>query len=292
MPIVNTGSVDIAYEESGIQENGVVILIRGQGTQLIHWPESFYETFAGKGYRTIRFDNRDTGFSTKLDHIPGQALEIMRQQITAGKQIDPPYTLDDMAGDVLGLMDAMDIQAAHLVGISMGGYIGQVLAAEHPSRVLSLTSIMSASSSLGIKTLDHLWSEPQSRESFIEDWVAHVQEYGSPGYFEGDDHSRKMAAAAFDRSYSPEGANRQLLAIICKQNMKEQVKKISVPTFVIHGAVDRLISPERGKETADLISGSKFQVVDGMGHDIPPRLGRPLARMVCSGISSIQNPAF
>ena len=290
MGIIKTGRVEIAYETSGSGEAGVVILIRGQGTQLIHWPESFYEAFATQGFRTIRFDNRDTGLSGKFDHIADQKLEALKRQIAAGEEIDPPYTLDDMALDVIALMDELDIATAHIAGISMGGFIAQLLAAKFPSRVLSMTSIMSGSGPVDATLIDALWSARRSREVFIQEWVEYVRKFGSKKYFEGDDYSRRIAAAAYDRCYSPDGANRQLLAIFSKKTTRDWVRTISVPTLVVHGAGDLLIPPAKGKETADLIPGAKFQLIDGMGHDIPPGLGKPLAEFVLTHIRSITNP--
>jgi pimeloyl-ACP methyl ester carboxylesterase len=280
MEIRQPGRSKIAYEASGSGEAGVVILIRGQGTQLIHWPESFYEAFSNCGFRTIRFDNRDTGLSAKFDGIAGRQLEALKQRLAAGEEIDPPYTLEDMALDVVELMDELDIETAHIVGISMGGFIAQLLAAQYPSRVLSMTSIMSGSGPVDPSLIDSLWSVPVSREAYIQEWVAYIRQFGSPQYFEGDDYSRRMAAAAFDRCYSPDGANRQLLAIFSRKNPKQWVKSISVPTLVVHGSDDLLISPSRGRETARLIPGATFQLIDGMGHDTPPRLGKTLAEIV------------
>ena len=284
MGILQTGRVDIAYETSGSGKAGVVILIRGQGTQLIHWPESFYEAFATQGFWTIRFDNRDTGLSGKFNGIAGRELEALKRRIGAGEQIDPPYTMDDMALDAVALMDELDIEAAHITGISMGGFIAQLLAAKYPSRVLSMTSIMSASGLVDLTLIDALWSVPKSREEYIQDWVEYVREFGSKKYFEGDDYSRRIAAEAFDRCYSPDGANRQLLAIFARKNPKEWVESISVPTLVVHGSNDLLISPSRGRETARIISGATFQLINGMGHDIPPRLGKLLAKIVLTHI--------
>ena len=291
MGIIQTGRVDIAYETSGSGKAGVVILIRGQGSQLIHWPESFYEAFSTRGFRTIRFDNRDTGLSGKFDHIAGQELEALKRRIAAGKEIDPPYTLDDMALDVIALMDGLDIDSAHIAGISMGGFIAQLLAAKYPSRVLSMTSIMSGSRPLDATFIDGLWSVRRSREVFIQEWVEYVRQFGSNKYFEGDDYSRRIAAAAFDRCYSPDGANRQLLAIFSRKKTWDWVRTISVPTLVVHGAGDLLIPPAKGKETANLIPGARFQLVDGMGHDIPPGLGKPLAEIVLAHIRSVTKHA-
>ncbi|MGD8446034.1 MAG: alpha/beta hydrolase [Desulfobacterales bacterium] len=284
MEILQAGRIKIAYEASGSGESGVVILIRGQGTQLIHWPESFYEVFSTRGFLTIRFDNRDTGLSSKFDNIVGQELEALMRRLAAGEDISPPYTIDDMALDVVALMDELDVEAAHIIGISMGGFIAQLLAAKYPRRVLSMTSIMSGSGHIDPKLIDTLWSVPRSREEYIQDWVEYVREFGSKKYFEGDDHSRRIAAEAFDRCYSPDGANRQLLAIFARKNPKEWVESISVPSLVVHGSDDSLISPSSGRETARLIPNATFQLVDGMGHDIPPRLGKLLAKIVLTHI--------
>jgi pimeloyl-ACP methyl ester carboxylesterase len=284
MEILQTGRIKIAYEAAGSGDAGVVILIRGQGTQLIHWPESFYEAFSTRGFLTIRFDNRDTGLSSKFDNLAGQELEAIRKRLAAGEDIDPPYTMDDMALDVVELMDELDIKTAHIAGISMGGFIAQLLAAKYPTRVLSMTSIMSGSGDIDPALIDSLWLVPRSREEFIQEWVEYIRQFGSKQYFEGDDYSRRIAAAAFDRCYSPDGANRQLLAIFSGKNPKEWVKSISVPTLVVHGSDDLLISPSRGRETARLIPGATFQLIDGMGHDTPPRLGKLLAEIVLGHI--------
>ena len=206
------------------------------------------------------------------------------------KQIDPPYTMDDMALDVIALMDGLDIATAHIVGYSMGGGIAQLLAAEYPARVLSMTSIMSGSGPVDATLIDALWSVRKSRQAFIREWVEYVRQFGGKKYFEGDDYSRRIAAAAFDRCYSPDGANRQLLAIFSMKNRKDRVRAISVPTLVVSGGDDLLMPPARGKETAKLIPGATFQLIDGMGHDISPSLGKPLAEVVLAHIRSITNP--
>ena len=291
MAIIQAGNIQLAYEESGSGEAGTVILIRGQGTQLIHWPDSFYNAFAEQGFRTVRFDNRDTGLSEKFDHIGDRELEAIRKLFAAGKDFDPPYTLDDMVLDVIHLMDALNIKMAHIVGISMGGFITQVLAAKYPARILSMTSIMSHSGSVDPQIIDALWSQRLPKQAFIEEWVEYIRLFGSPKYAEGDDHSRATAAAAFDRCYSPDGANRQILAMLSARNMGLQslVKTISVPALVVHGENDGLIPPERGRETAELIPKAKFKLVKGMGHDTPPKLGKPLAEIVIEHIQSVKS---
>ena len=213
----------------------------------------------------------------------------MKQLIAEGNEIEPPYSMDDMVFDVVALMDGLEIDKANIVGISMGGIIVQLLAATHPDRVLSMTSIMSTSSILDPTLIDTLWSVPKSREAVIEEWVEYIRQFGGEKYFEGDDYSRRVAAAAFDRCYSPDGANRQLLAIYSMQNMKEQVETISVPTLVVHGTEDLLIPPSKGKETAELIPGASFELIEGMGHDIPPGLGMLLADIIITHIQANTN---
>jgi pimeloyl-ACP methyl ester carboxylesterase len=291
MPIIQAGDIQLFYEETGSGKAGSVILIRGQGTQMIHWPESFYNAFAQKGFRTVRFDNRDTGLSDKFDHFGDPELEKIRKQIAGGDNIDPPYTLNDMVLDVTHLMDALNIEKAHIVGISMGGFITQVLAAKHPNRVLSMASIMSGSGNVDPQIIDALWAQRLSREAFIEEWVDYIRAFGSPKYAAGDDHSRSQAAAAFDRGYSPDGANRQILAILSAKdiNLQSLVKTISIPALVVHGENDGLIPPEKGRETADLIPNAQFKLVQGMGHDTPPKLGELLAEIVIAHIQSVEN---
>jgi pimeloyl-ACP methyl ester carboxylesterase len=289
MDIINTGNVDIAYEENGPTDGKAVILIRGQGTQMIHWPQEFYEPFAAAGYRTVRFDNRDTGLSSKFDRLSGQELVHMWEQATAGKDFHPPYTLDDMVNDVVGLMDALNIDKAHVVGISMGGVIAQLITARHGNRVHSLTSVMSASRSIDPALIADLWTTPKQREEAIEEWVDYMHTFGSKAMLADDEYYRQQAAAAFDRCYAPDGANRQILAICAANNVSDLVRSIAVPTLVVHGAGDLLVPPEAGQETAQLIPGAKFELIEGMGHDIPPALGQPLSAIIIDHICSAKN---
>ena len=289
MGIINTGNIDIAYEESGPADGKAVILIRGQGTQLIHWPEEFYKPFAEAGYRTVRFDNRDTGLSSKFDSISGEALVQMWERAISGKAFQPPYVLDDMVKDVIGLMDALHIDRAHIVGISMGGVIAQLIAAHHGDRVLSLTSVMSASRSIDPALIADLWTAPKPRDEAIQEWVDYMHTYGSKAMLADDEYYRDQAATAYDRGYSPDGANRQILAICAMTNLSELARTITVPTLVVHGAGDLLVPPEAGRETAQLIPDAKFELIEGMGHDIPPALGNTLSTIIIDHIRSAEN---
>jgi pimeloyl-ACP methyl ester carboxylesterase len=289
MGIIDTGQIKIAYAESGPSDGNAVILIRGQGTQMVHWPEEFYEPFAAAGYRTVRFDNRDTGLSSKFDRLCGQELVHMWEQATAGKDFHPPYTLDDMVNDVVGLLDALDIDKAHVVGISMGGVIAQLITARHGNRVRPLTSVMSASRSIDPALIADLWTTPKPREEAIEEWVDYMHTFGSKAMLADDEYCRQQAAAAFDRCYAPDGANRQILAICAASNVSELVRSIAAPTLVVHGAGDLLVPPEAGQETAQLIPDAKFELIEGMGHDIPPALGQPLSTIIIDHIRAADN---
>jgi len=289
MGIIDTGQIEIAYEENGPVDGQAVILIRGQGTQMIHWPEEFYEPFAAAGYRTVRFDNRDTGLSSKFDRISGKELAHMWEQATSGKTFQPPYTLENMVDDVICLMDALNIDKAHIVGISMGGVISQLMAARYDKRVRSLTSVMSASRSIDPALIADLWTIPKPREEAIEEWVDYMHTYGSKAMLADDAYYRQQAAAAYDRCYAPDGANRQILAICATAGISELIRTISVPTLVVHGAGDLLIPAEAGRETAQLIPGARFELIEGMGHDIPPALGQPLSTIIIDHIRSADN---
>ena len=289
MGIINTGKIDIAYEESGPAEGKAVILIRGQGTQLIHWPEEFYEPFAEAGYRAVRFDNRDTGLSSKFDSISGEALIQMWERASSGRAFQPPYVLDDMVNDVIGLMDALHIDRAHIVGISMGGVIAQLIAAHHSDRVRSLTSVMSASRSIDPALIADLWTDPKPRDEAIQEWVDYMHTYGSKSMLADDEYYRQQAATAYDRCYCPDGGNRQILAICATTHAAELARTITVPTLVVHGAGDLLVPPEAGRETAQLIPDAKFELIEGMGHDIPPALGNTLSAIIIDHIRSAEN---
>ncbi len=289
MGIINTGKIDIAYEESGPAEGKAVILIRGQGTQLIHWPEEFYEPFAEAGYRAVRFDNRDTGLSSKFDSLSGEALIQMWERASSGRAFQPPYVLEDMVNDVIGLMDALHIDRAHIVGISMGGVIAQLIAAHHSDRVRSLTSVMSASRSIDPALIADLWTAPKSRDEAIQEWVDYMHTYGSKTMLADDEYYRQQAATAYDRCYSPDGGNRQILAICATTNAAELARTITVPTLVVHGAGDLLVPPEAGRGTAQLIPDAKFELIEGMGHDIPPALGNTLFAIIIDHIRSTEN---
>jgi pimeloyl-ACP methyl ester carboxylesterase len=259
------------YETFGDPSAPPVVLIMGLGTQMIAWDTRFCEDLAGRGFFVVRFDNRDTGRSTRLDGAPVPKLhEIALRRI--GR---PAYKLADMALDTVGLMDALGIERAHVVGVSMGGMIAQTVAARHPGRVRSLTSIMSNTGARftgqpALKTYPVLLgSSPTDREGFIEHGARTWGIIGSPGFERDELELREMIALSFDRGASPAGTARQLGAIIASGDRRRELRGVQAPTLVIHGEADKLVSPSGGRATAKAIDGARLITIPGMGHDLP-----------------------
>ncbi len=265
------GEVEIAYELIGQQGDPPVLMIMGLGSQLIHWPDGLCGLLAARGYLLIRFDNRDAGRSTRLDGAPSKLGDLMR-----GEPATPPYLLADMAADTAGLLDALGIDRAHVVGASLGGMIAQQLAIDLPERVLSLASIMSTTGdrSVGEATEEAtqlLLSRPAiERQAYVDGAVAGRKVLGSVDGLRDDDLVREIASRAFDRGVYPEGTGRQLAAILASGDRTAQLAKLNLPTVVIHGAIDPLIGVSGGKATAAAIPDSELVVIEGMGHDLPP----------------------
>jgi pimeloyl-ACP methyl ester carboxylesterase len=269
--IAKANGIEIAYQAFGSAEDPTLLLVMGLGSQLIHWPEEFCELLAGRGFHVVRFDNRDVGHSTKLDDLPVPDLAA----VAAGDVSDAGYTLDDMADDAVGLLDHLGIDAAHVAGASMGGMIGQTMAIRHPQRVLSLCSIMSTT---GDRTVGQALPEamavllspaPSDRDGYIDFHVKAFKAIGSPGFPLDEDFLRWRGAATYDRSYYPDGFKRQLAAIIASGDRTEALAQVSVPTVVVHGREDPLITVSGGEATARAIPGAELVVIPGMGHDLP-----------------------
>jgi pimeloyl-ACP methyl ester carboxylesterase len=280
---VNTNGVELAYQSLGDPSGIPLLLVMGLGMQLIHWDLELCEQFAERGYHVIRFDNRDAGLSTKIDAPVPPIVRAM-----AGFHIDAPYLLTDMAADTFGLLDALGIERSHVMGVSMGGMIGQTMAIEHPERVLSLTPIMSTTGErrAGMPKL-RVWSllmrrAPQRRDDFVEYFVRTFRMIGSPGFPMDEPRIRELAAATFDRNHAPAGTARQLAAILASGDRTPQLRRLRVPTTVIHGTDDPLVPFRGGVATARAIPGAEFVAIPGMGHDLPreiwPRLIEAVAR--------------
>jgi pimeloyl-ACP methyl ester carboxylesterase len=271
--IAPANGIELAYEELGDPSGEPIVLIMGLATQMIHWDEDFCELLGRRGYRVIRFDNRDIGRSTKLDAfgVPSSAQMIFGY----GR---PAYRLADMAADTVGLLDHLGIDAAHVVGVSMGGMIAQQVALDHRSRTLSLCSIMSATGNRRYRfprwrAFATLMAKPaSSREGYVEQAVRTFKIIGSPAYPMDEPHFRELVGRAYDRNHHPPGVARQLHAINCSGNRTRRLRDLHLPALVIHGDADPLVRPVGGRETARAIPGARLRMIAGMGHDLPPAL--------------------
>ncbi len=298
MTAIRANGITIEYEESGPADGPVIVLVRGLGTQLIYWPETFYAPMAAAGYRVIRFDNRDCGLSSKMDHLGDVDPAAVIKQVGAGDAVDVPYTLDDMADDIAGLLDALNIERAHIVGISLGGMITQTIAETHPDRVISMTSIMSSSGNPNLpkpspEIMATLFSPPDDaadRDGKIEDEVKSMRMTGSPGYPLSAAEARDLATRAYDRCYHPAGVKRQMAAARSQGDRRRRLQRITRPALVVHGRDDVLILPQAGRDTAENIPDAEYVEVPGMGHDIPPALGGKLAAIVLAHIDRHRDP--
>ncbi len=293
MTTISANNIAIEYEEFGPKDGGAIILVRGLGTQLIYWPEEFYRPMVETGHRVILFDNRDVGLSSKMDHLGQVDMKEVFEKSQKGETFKAPYTLDDMALDMIGLMDGLGLSRAHIVGISLGGMIAQTITGNHPDRIFSMTSIMSSSGNPDlpqpapeiVATLVSPPGDPNDRESKIEDEVRSMLITGSPGYPVSEEFARDLATRAYDRCYHPDGVHRQMAAARALGDRRSRLNKITRPALVVHGCDDVLIPITSGEDTAANIPGAKFVAIPGMGHDIPPALGKTLADIVLNHIT-------
>lgn len=277
--------IEIEYDTFGDAKNPALMLIMGFGAQMVAWHEDFAGMLAKAGFFVVRFDNRDVGLSTKLDGVKVDANAVVAAALTEQPLPPVPYTLSDMAQDVVGLMDHLNIRKAHILGASMGGMIAQVFAIEHPDRTASLISVMSMPGEPETmqstpEAMTALLSIPPSdRAGFIEHSLVY-QAFQSKKH-RSDALSRENAARDFDRSFYPEGSPRQMAAIYASGRRTEALAALRVPTLVLHGADDTLISPVAAERTAEIIPGAQLVILDDMGHDVP----RPLWPQVVDTIA-------
>lgn len=273
MPAAAANGITIEYETFGGHADPPVLLIMGFGGQLTLWDEEFCQGLADTGHFVIRYDNRDVGLSTWFDDAgEPDLLELLSGTTTA------PYSLVDMAADGVGLLDALDLDSAHVVGVSMGGMIAQTLALEHPHRLRTLTSVMSTT---GDPTVGQASPEalaalvpvpPASRDEAVEQGVVTWRTIGSPGFPFDEATVRERAGAFYDRAFHPAGSTRQLAAIVTQPDRTAALGAVVAPTLVIHGADDPLVAPSGGEATASAIPGARLLVMPGMGHDMPVEL--------------------
>lgn len=281
-------SLRLAYDEFGDPSNPAIVLVMGLGTQMIAWPEPFCQALADKGHRVIRFDNRDIGLSQKIE--PKKKVNIMKLMLRKklGLSVRPPYTLRDMATDAIGVLDFLEIDAAHWVGASMGGMIAQILAAEHPERSLSLTSIMSTSGNpklpqASLKIAQKMVSRPDrsNEKAYLKYMLDMWAIIGSPDYPPDKDELSARILASAKRSYSPTGYSHHLAAILESGDRRGLLRKVNVPSLVLHGKADALIPYQGGVDTAENIKAAKLELFEGMGHDLPRELIPKFVRLIC-----------
>jgi pimeloyl-ACP methyl ester carboxylesterase len=262
--------VELCFETFGDPEAPAMLLTMGLATQMLGWHEDFCAELADRGFHVIRFDNRDCGRSQRMNGAVPSTLQLLRRDKRAAG-----YTLDDMAGDGVGLLDHLGIEAAHVIGASMGGMIAQTMAARYQDRVLSLTSMMSNTgarwSGQPSLRLYHvlLKPPPRDREAYKDHAVWVFSKIGSPGFDRDDEDLRRIAGMSYDRGINPAGTSRQLAAIIASGDRTSLLRRITAPTLVIHGTKDKLVPTSGGRATARAIPDARLLLIEGMAHDIP-----------------------
>jgi pimeloyl-ACP methyl ester carboxylesterase len=293
VPRAKSNGIELEYETFGHPSNPAMLLVMGLGIQMLGWHEVFCNMLAERGFFVIRFDNRDVGLSSKIEG--GPQPDVMR--LIAGDFSSASYKLDDMADDAAGLLDALDIDKAHVVGVSMGGMIGQTLAIRHPSRLLSLTSIMSTTGdpAAGQPRQDVMMAlvtpAPEDRDGFVEFQANFFRLVGSPDYPMPEEELRALIGRSYDRMHYPAGFMRQLTGVLASGDRTAALADVTAPTLVIHGEADPLIQPDGGEATAKAIPGAKLVKIPGMGHDFPPQLWQRFVDEIVANAERVPAPA-
>ena len=274
---VTANGISIEVEDGGPEGAPAILLVNGYTSQLLNWPDPLLDGLKAEGFRVIRYDNRDVGLSQKFTGVPD--FKAVVEAVAGGKTPNIPYTLKDMATDGMGVLDALGIDRAHVVGVSMGGMIVQRMAIHFPERLHSMTSIMSTTGNPDLPparpdVIAALNAPPPSedRDTVIAHRMKGRRAFESPAFPKPDDELRALIAADFDRMYYPEGAARQYGAILGDGNRVPLLQKVAVPSLVIHGIADPLVPVEGGKDTAAAIPGAELKLFEGMGHDLPEPL--------------------
>ena len=277
MPTASSNGITLTYETFGNPEDPALLLVMGFTAQMTAWDERFVRALADGGRYVIRFDNRDCGLSTHLDGVEIDVAALFLAVEGEGEFPPVPYDLSTFSDDAFGLLDELGIEAAHILGASMGGMIVQTMAIEHPERVLSMTSVMSTTGEPDVgqaspEAMEALLTPPPAeRQAFIDFAVQRGKLYSSPRYYDEELAARRLGAA-YDRAFYPEGAMRQLAAIRVSGDRVEGLAQLEVPTLVIHGRADRLIDHSGGNRTAELVKGANLLLLNDMGHDLPEPL--------------------
>ena len=285
-------TAEINPQDTEVYTRPAVLLIMGLGMQLIAWPPQLVDELVDAGFRVIRMDNRDIGLSQHFDHLGKPNILMAGIRYKLGLRVRAPYMLEDMAKDALGVLDALGVTSAHIVGVSMGGMVAQRVAIAAPQRVLSLTSIMSSSGAKALKQAHHdvtrvLLRRPASTalEAVVDHYVTLYKTIGSPGFPTSEFELRSRITRAAQRSYHPAGTLRQMVAIVADTTRAAQLSNITCPTLVLHGRSDPLVPFEHGEDVAQRIRGARLVGIDGMGHDLPPE---PVSQILDALIPHLQ----
>jgi pimeloyl-ACP methyl ester carboxylesterase len=290
--ITTPNNIEICYQTFGAENNTPpIVLISGAGLQMLGWPDEFCELLADRGNRVIRFDNRDTGESTILNHLPTPTPWRFALMHKIGLRISSPYTLKDMAADLVHLLDSLGVQKAHLVGISLGGMIAQVVAINWGDRVASLTCIATSARNSRhtmpkISTVLKILRTPRpGRQGYIDWSINLIRAVGGTAAEGPDDYLRELSGRMFDRGISDDGMRRHVCAVYAAPDRRSALSEVTVPTLVIHGADDPLIQPEASKEIATAVPGAKYYIIEGMGHGILRPVWPRLIELIAQHVS-------
>lgn len=288
MPRVASNGIEIEYDTFGDRAGEPLLLIMGLGSQMVLWHEDFCRELAGRGHYVVRFDNRDVGRSTHLDHLGTPDIPALLTALFQGGAAQAPYAIDDMAADAFGLLDALELEAAHVCGVSMGGMIAQTMALARPERVRTLTSIMSTTGDRDLppprpEAMVALLQPPaDTLDGALDRAVLIYKTIGSPGFPVEEDEIRARARLQWERGYNPNGVMRQFAAVLTQEGRRERLANLAVPALVIHGTDDPLVPVQCGEATAAAIPGAAQLLIDGMGHDLP----RPVWPRIVDGLAA------
>lgn len=291
---IRANSIAIEYDETGPRDGVPLLLIMGFGRQMTSWPEEFRPALARSGLRVIRFDNRDVGLTQKWDGILPD-LRAVGQAVAERRKPDVPYDLADMAADAAALLEEIGVGSAHILGVSMGGMIAQLVALNHPQKTRSLISVMSTTSDPSLspaapRAMEALTARPPSHEK--EAVIAHTikarRVIGSPGYPADEAWLAQRIAAEYDRAYYPEGTQRHWAAIMATPPRTARLKSLDMPALVLHGAADILIPPDAGRHTAACIPNAEYHEIEGWGHDMVPAVVPVLVARILPFIRKVE----
>ena len=293
---IASNGIELFYESRGPENGEPIVFVMGLSAQMVFWPDVLLNSLAEQGYRVIRFDNRDVGKSSRIrkSFKQGPMGAIVRSML--GMKVECAYTLHDMVADTRGLLDGLGIERAHFVGASMGGMISQLMAATHPERVLTLTSIMSSTNSpflpppkpAALKTLVAPRVKIETEDQFVEFGLAMMAKLGGT-LPQGKEELNEMYRQSWARGINPRGIRNQFMAIMATGNLTRHLRQVSCPTTVIHGGADPLIRPAGGRASARAIRDAQLSIIPGMGHDFPPSVIDRIATLIAENVARVES---